>query len=142
MTLHSFADLTVIITLLVGTLTLALVVAYAWRLRTDLRKLQKSHFATMAIIGVAANVPKIRQLSVAAAFQLQEDSGMAGACSRPAWRGTADGGGSTIASPPCPLDAEGVPRGLCPFVNVVVDDERDVTDHAELPPCGAHRKAQ
>jgi hypothetical protein len=142
MTLHSFADLAAIITLLAGTLILALVAAYAWRLRTDLRKLQKSHFATMAIISVAANVPKICQLPAAAAFQLQEDSGMASPRSQPAWRGTANEGGSTIAGPPCPLDVEGVPRGLCPFVNVVVDDERDATDHAAFPPGGAHRKAQ
>lgn len=141
MDLHSFADPTVIITLLVGTLILALVVAYASRLRTELHKLQKSHFATMAIIKVAANVPKIYQLPATAAFQLQEGREAASPHPQPAWLGTANEDGSTNACPPCPLDVEGVPRGLCPFVNVVVDDEWDASPRTKPPFDVARRKA-
>ncbi len=118
---HPFPYLLVIS---VQTLILTVLAFYALHLRDELERLRRIHSSTMTILAVAARTASLKRLKDSFRRRLQ-------------WQGAAEGSAAgtelpappslddiEVAEAPCPLEAEGLPREMCPLMQVVTQADR------------------
>ncbi len=113
---HSSGYQFVIAVFLAETLILALAAGLVIHLRNELGKSRKAHSAIMAIIRAIANVPKFPS-----ARKRQVDATGANLSIGPDC--VCEPNKSAGVGAVCPLEAEGLPRGLCPLLDVTIERE-------------------
>lgn len=99
------------------TLVLTILAFYALRLRHELRKMRRVHSATMSILGPPEEPPETGALLASSSFELQDADAAGDAYLSRASSSAAAPLVFVAAGTACPLDAEHMPRKMCPLMH-------------------------